>query len=60
MKKRFIIKTVDGNRYETDEVPTLDRRFCLDFLRFPSRDGKGVVYVNTDTIVCFFEREVEE
>ncbi len=60
MKTRYIIKTVDGNRYETDEVPVWRGRFSIDSLAFSSRDGNGTVYVNIDNIVSITEKEVEE
>lgn len=57
---RYIIKTVDGNRYETDEVSFWRGRFRMDALTFSSRDGNGTVYVNIDNIVSITEKEVEE
>ena len=60
MKKRFIIKTVDGNRYETDEVPFKSTALGTDWLEFPINDGVGKVYVNVTNIVCSIVKEVDE
>ena len=57
---RFIIKTVDGNRYETDDVPVNTERFGLKCLCFSVRDGRGTVHVNTANIVSLTAKEVEE
>lgn len=60
MKKRFIIKTVDGNRYETDEVPFKTTSIGTDWLEFPINDGVGNVDVNIANIVCIIVKEVDE
>jgi len=58
MKTRFIIKTVDGNRYETDHEPVKDT--CKEWLYFPVNDGVGSVAVNIDNIVCIIAKEAED
>lgn len=57
---KYIIKTLDGNRYETNEVPLSQKRTGIDWLYFSSRDGKGTVYVNVSAIVSVTEKEEEE
>ena len=57
---RYIIKTVDGNRYETDDIPLSQERAGIDWLYFSARDGKGTVYINVSNIVSLTEKEVEE
>lgn len=58
--KRYIIKTVDSNRYETNEIPLREKRAGIDWLCFSARDGKGTVYVSVSNIVSLTEMEVDE
>lgn len=58
--KQFIIKTVDGNRYETTEELGCVTRFNLKWLYFPVHEGSGFVSVNIKNIVCVVEKEIEE
>ena len=57
---RYIIKTVDGNRYETDTKPEGGRAQDTHWMIFPTNDGTGKVLVNVSNIVCVIEKEVEE
>lgn len=57
---RYIIKTVDGNRYETDEKPVGGNAQGIHWMIFPTNDGAGKVYVNVSNIICVIEKEVEE
>lgn len=58
MKTRFIIKTVDGNRYETDHEPT--KSTDMKWMYFPVNDGVGSIAVNIDNVVCIIAKEVED
>ena len=60
MKKWFIIKTVDGNRYETDDPPIGMNKSSVTWLRFKVNDGVGYVYVNPENVVCVIVKEVED
>ena len=57
--KRYIIKTVDGNRYETDEMPLRTEKAGIDWLYFPVKDGVGTKFINIANIVSLTELEVE-
>lgn len=60
-KKRLItIKTIDGNRYETDVLPMRTGRVGIGWLYFPVKDGVGTKYINISNIVSLTEREVDE
>lgn len=59
-KKHFTIKTIDGNRYETDVVPTRTGRNGIDWLCFPVKDGVGTKYINIANIVSLTEVEVND
>lgn len=58
--KQFIIKTVDGNRYETTDKLSYDTRFDLAWVYFHTNDGSGFVSININNIVCVVEKEIEE
>ena len=60
MKERYIIKTVDGNRYETDVKPVGGNAQGIHWMIFPTNDGVGKVYVNVANIVCSIVKEVDE
>ena len=60
MSKRITIKTIDGNRYETDVMPTRTGRDGVDWLTFPVREGVGTKYLNLSNVVSITELEVEE
>jgi len=60
MSKRITIKTIDGNRYETDVMPTRTGRDGIDWLAFPVREGVGTKYLNLSNVVSITELEVEE
>lgn len=53
---RYIIKTMDGNRYELphDVSPTLVNKFYLKWLAFPAKDC-FLKYINIDNIVSITE-----
>lgn len=57
--KTYSIKTVDGNRYETDEIPLRTTRAGIDWLYFPVKDGVGFKYINVQNIVSMTERTVD-
>lgn len=57
--KRYIIKTVDGNRYETDEMPLRTEKAGIDWLYFSVKDGVGTKFINIANIVSLTELEVE-
>ena len=59
-KKHITIKTIDGNRYETDVVPQRIDRDSIDWLYFPVKDGVGTKYINIANIVSLTELEVDE
>lgn len=59
-KKRFIIKTTDGNRYETNDIPLRIEKAGIEWLYFPVKDGVGTMYVNIANIVSLTEMEVDE
>ena len=59
-KNHFTIKTIDGNRYETDEIPLRTEKAGIDWLYFPVNDGVGTKYINISNIVSLTEMEVEE
>ena len=59
-KKHFTIKTIDGNRYETDEIPLRTEKAGIDWLYFPVKDGVGTKYINIANIVSLTELEVDE
>lgn len=59
-KKRITIKTIDGNRYETDVMPLRTGRAGIDWPYFPVKDGVGTKYINISNIVSLTELEVEE
>jgi len=59
-KKHITIKTIDGNRYETDVVPQRIGRAGIDWLFFPVKDGVGTKYINIANIVSLTELEVDE
>ena len=54
--KTYSIKTIDGNRYETDEIPLRTTRAGIDWLYFPVKDGIGYKYINILNIVSLTER----
>lgn len=59
--KRYIIKTVDGNRYETvAEEIRYETSGDFPWAYFPTNDGVGVVNININHIVCIIVKEVEE
>jgi len=58
--KLFTIKTIDGNRYETDEIPLRIERAGIDWLYFSLRDEIGTKYININNIVSLTEKEVDE
>lgn len=58
--KRYIIKTIDGNRYETDEIPMRTAKAGIDWLYFSVKDGVGTKFINITNIVSLTELEVEE
>lgn len=60
MKKRFIIKTADGNRYETNDIPLRIEKAGIEWLYFPVKDGVGTMFVNIANIVSLTEMEVDE
>lgn len=57
--KKYIIKTVDGSRYETTDKLNYDTRFDLAWVYFPTNDGSGFVSINIHHIVCVVEKEIE-
>lgn len=59
-KKHITIKTIDGNRYETDVVPQRIGRAGIDWLCFPVKDEVGTKYINIANIVSLTELEVDE
>ena len=59
-KKRITIKTIDGNRYETDDIPLRTGRAGIDWLYFPVKDGVGTKYIKIANIVSLTELEVDE
>ena len=59
-KKHITIKTIDGNRYETDVVPQRIGRAGIDWLYFQVKDGVGTKYINIANIVSLTELEVDE
>lgn len=59
-KKHFTIKTIDGNRYETDEIPPRIEKAGIDWLYFSVNDGVGTKYINISNIVSLTEMEVDE
>lgn len=59
-KKHITIKTIDGNRYETDVMPLRTGRAGIDWLYFPVKDGVGTKYINIANIVSLTELEVDE
>ena len=59
-KKHFTIKTIDGNRYETDEIPLRIEKAGIDWLYLPGKDGVGTKYINIANIVSLTELEVVE
>lgn len=59
-KKRFIIKTTDGNRYETDDIPLRIEKAGIEWLYFPVNDGVGTMFINIANIVSLTEKEVDE
>ena len=59
-KKLFTIKTIDGNRYETDEIPLRIEKASIDWLYFPVKNGIGTKYINISNIVSLTEMEVDE
>lgn len=60
MKKHITIKTIDGNRYETNVIPLITLIAGIDWLYFPVKDGVGTKYINIANIVSLTELEVEE
>ena len=58
--KQFIIKTVDGNRYETTDEIQYETSGDFPWAYFPTNDGVGVVNINVNNIVCIIVKEVEE
>ena len=60
MKELYIIKTMDGNRYETNHMPIGFGKPGDLWLRFPVNDGVGTAYVNIANIVCVIQKEVED
>ena len=59
-EKRYIIKTVDGNRYETNDIPLRIEKAGIEWLYFPVKDGVGTMFVNIANIVSLTEKEVDE
>lgn len=59
-KKLFTIKTIDGNRYESDKIPLRTEIYGIDWLYFPVREGVDTKYINIANIVSMTEQEVEE
>ena len=59
MRKRYIIKTLDGNRYETESPPVFTKKCDVWWLRFPTNDGEGTVLVYIPNIVCIVEKETD-
>lgn len=59
-RKHYTIKTVTGDRYETDEVPLRMEKAGIDWLFFPVREGDGTKFISVKHIVSLTEREVEE
>ena len=60
MKKRFIIKTTDGNRYDTNDIPLRIEKAGIEWLYFPVKVGVGTMFINTANIVSLTEKEVDE
>lgn len=58
--KLFTIKTIDGNRYETDDIPLRIERAGINWLYFSLRDNTGTKYININNIVSLTEMEVDE
>ena len=59
-EKRYIIKTVDGNRYETDVKPVRVTLHDTNWMTFPTNDGVGRVFVSIANIVCSIVEDVED
>lgn len=57
--KRYIIKTLDGNRYETESTPVLAEKYDVWWLSFPINDGIGNVRMNVSNVVCVIEKETD-
>lgn len=60
MKKHITIKTIDGNRYETDQTPVRTGRNGIDWFCFPVKDGVGNKFINIANVVSVTELEVED
>lgn len=57
--KRYIVKTIGGNRYETDTSPLFTKNCDSWWLTFPVNNGVGTVRMNVSNVVCIIEKETD-
>lgn len=57
--KRYIIKTIGGDRYETETSPTFNKKCDFWWLTFPINDGVGTICMNVSNVMCVIEKETD-